>query len=141
MAGNQYKADPRQALFLKEYLDPNSPTFANCLQSGLKAGYSQEYSESLTAQMPDWLSERLGDNKFVHLAEKALVEALEYSTLDENGKVDSGAGRIKMDAVKLVLKGLAKERFSERTEHAGIGGKDLPGVLVKIIDERQDKDN
>ena len=43
MAGNQYKPDPRQALFLKHYLDPKSPTFSNALQSALKAGYEQEY--------------------------------------------------------------------------------------------------
>lgn len=125
MAGNQYREDPRQSLFLEYYLDTNSETFSNALQSALKAGYKQEYAENITHLMPNWLSERIGDNKLVYLAEKALLEALEYSTIDKEGKIDSGAGRLKMDAVKLVLKGLAKERFSERSEVTGKDGKDL----------------
>ena len=138
MAGNQHKADPRQAKFLEYYLDTNSDTYSNALQSGLKAGYSQEYSESLTAQMPDWLSESLGDDKLVDLAEKALLEALTYLTVDENGKVDSGAGRLKLDAVKLVLKGLKKEKYSERMEQTGADGKDLAIQFFKDFNKDAD---
>lgn len=129
MGGNQYKADPRQAEFLKHYLDPKSETFSNALQSALKAGYKQEYAESLTSKMPSWLSEKVGDQKLVKLAEKALLEALGYITVNEEGKVDAGAGRLKMDAVKLVLKGLAKERFSERVEQdITSGGEPISGI-------------
>ena len=37
---------PQQELFLSYYTNPKSETFSNALQSGLKAGYSQEYSET-----------------------------------------------------------------------------------------------
>jgi hypothetical protein len=56
---NQYRPDPRQSLFLSYYLDPKSKTFSNALQSALKAGYEQEYAESITAKMPTWLSNAL----------------------------------------------------------------------------------
>lgn len=130
--------DPRQSLFLQYYMNPKSETFSNCLQSGLKAGYSQEYSESLTAQMPSWLSESIGDEKLIALAEKALLEALEYSTIDENGKVDSGAGRLKLDATKLVLKGLKKEKYSERTEHTGKDGEQLTIQFAEVFKKDAD---
>lgn len=72
--------DPRQSLFLSIYMDPKSPTFSNALQSALRAGYSQEYAENITAQMPVWLSENLGKEKRVHLAEAHLDEILEMPT-------------------------------------------------------------
>lgn len=113
--GNQYKADPRQQLFLANYLDPKSKTFSNAMQSALAAGYAQEYSESLTAQMPAWLSENLGKRKLLVKAEKNLDTHLESK--DE---------RVNLDATKFTLKTLGKDDgYSERTEHTGKGGKDL----------------
>lgn len=79
---NQYTGpDPRQAAYLAFYLDPKSETYANSLQSALKAGYSQEYAESLRAQMPVWLSESLGDNRRVESAQKHIDEVLEIPIL------------------------------------------------------------
>ena len=125
MAGNQHIPDPRQSEFLKAYLDPKSETFSNALQSGLKAGYSREYSESILSKDLDWLAESVRDEELVAKAEKALLEALNYLTVDESGKVDAGAGRLKLDATKLVLKGLKKEKYSERQEHTGANGQSL----------------
>ena len=117
LQANQWVSDPRQEKFLSLYLDPKSPTWSNALQSALRAGYSQEYAESLTAQMPDWLSESLGDNILVQQALHNLKEFL--TTGDE--KLQS----IKADITKFTLKGLAKHKFSERTEVTGKDGKDL----------------
>lgn len=125
MAGNQYKPDPRQAEFLINYLDTSSETFGNALQSALKAGYAQEYAENITHLMPDWLSERIGDESLITKAEGALLEALGYTSKDETGKVDAGVGRLKLDAAKLVLKGMKKEKYSERYEHTGKDGETL----------------
>lgn len=130
MAGNQYVADPRQAAFLKNYLDPKSETFSNAYRSALAAGYSDEYATVILSKDLDWLSEAVKDEHLVHLAEKALQEALTYSTIDENGKVDSGVGRIKMDASKLVLKGLKKDKFSERQEHTGENGGAIKTIVI-----------
>ena len=49
---NQYSVDPRQLNFLANYLDKDSETYANCLQSALKAGYAREYAENLMNLMP-----------------------------------------------------------------------------------------
>lgn len=108
---------PQQKLFLQAYLDPKSDTFSNALQSGLKAGYSQEYSETITAQMPDWLSESLGDASLVAKAMANLSELL-----DQNEDM-----KVKADMTKFTLKGLKRDKFSERTE---ITGKDGTPIIV-----------
>lgn len=111
---------PQQQMFLANYLDPKSETWSNALQSALKAGYSQEYSESLTAQMPKWLSESLGD---AALASKALVnlsDALD-GYLDQEG----GTKNIQWKATETTLKAMLKEKFASRTELTGANGKEL----------------
>ena len=119
---NQYKADPRQSLFLAAYLDPKSETFSNAYRSALHAGYEDEYAKTILSQELDWLSDSLRDEELVSRAEKALSEALGYITVNEEGRVDSGAGRLKLDAAKLVLKGLKKDKYSERSEFTGKAG-------------------
>lgn len=74
---NQWKADPRQQLFLAFYLDPKSTTFANALQSGIKAGFTQEYSENIMSKMPEWLSEKIGQSPLLLKAERNIAEFLE----------------------------------------------------------------
>lgn len=74
---NQYtEPDPRQALFLAGYMDPNSPTFSNAYQSAVAAKYSEEYAKVITAQLPDWLSESLRKNAFKETSEKHMLEVL-----------------------------------------------------------------
>lgn len=130
---NQHNPDPRQSEFLVAYLDRDSDTYANALQSALKAGYSQEYAESITHKMPTWLAEKVGDESLIKKAEKALEEALEYLTVDESGKVDAGAGRLKLDAAKLVLKGLKKDKYSERSEHTGKDGQSISFIIPSEV--------
>ena len=136
--GNQYQADPRQAEFLKNYFDPISTTFGNCKQSGIAAGYSEEYSENLMSLYPDWLSNFIEDAQLVKKAENALTEALEYITLGEDNKIDASVARVKLDAAKLVLKGLRKDKFSERSEVTGKGGKDLVFAIAETIANKND---
>lgn len=120
MAGNQYKADPRQSIFLSCYLDPKSETFSNALQSALKAGYEQEYAENITSLMPDWLSEAIGDMNLIKKAEKNLLYFL-TDTKDE---------RIKADITKFVSERLNKKKYSSRQE---VTGKDGEKLEVNII--------
>jgi hypothetical protein len=136
MGLNQYTIDPRQNIFLEHYINPKSKTFSNALQSALKAGYSQEYSENITAQMPDWLSESLGNNKRLQRAEKVLDDTLDMPAVDEEGKVDNALLKTKTDVAKFYAKGLGKEKYSERTEVVGKDGKDLiPQERQEEIDE------
>lgn len=119
--------NPQQELFLKQLIDPKSATFGNYLQSALKAGYSQEYSESISYQMPEWLSNALGKSRMVQKAERNLDSALEGG-LDDPEK---GGRPIQWKATEMTLKTLRKEDYSERTELTGKDGKDLQ---INVID-------
>lgn len=55
--------DPRQSRFFELYLDPQSPSFGNCYQSALQAGYTPETARNLTHNRPKWLSEKLGQTQ------------------------------------------------------------------------------
>lgn len=138
---NQYKVDPRQALFLAYYLDPKSDTFSNALQSALKAGYEQQYAESLTAKMPDWLSEKVGDKLMLSKAEKNLNEMLDMPvrTLEWEGHgedaeqvvtTEPALVKIKQDTAKFVAERLGKGKWSSRNE---LTGKDGNPIEIKQI--------
>lgn len=78
---NQHTApDPRSAAFLGLYLDPKSETFSNATQSALKAGYSEEYAKNITALMPAWLSESIGELQMLSKAERNLDAMLDLTT-------------------------------------------------------------
>ena len=113
--------NPQQELFLKNLLNPKSETFGNFLQSALKAGYSQEYSESISYQMPEWLSDALGKSRMVQKAEKNLDLALD-GLLDDQEK---GKKEIQWKATDFTLSRLRKDVYSERQEVTGKDGKDL----------------
>lgn len=113
---------PQQQAFLANYLDPKSDTWSNAYQSAIKAGYAEEYAKNMTGQMPNWLSENINDTSLLQTALNNLNEFLTTS--------DERIQNIKWDATKTVLKGLAKSKFSERTEHTGKDGDDL---AIKII--------
>jgi hypothetical protein len=136
---NQHVPDPRQSKFLKHYLDPKSETFSNALRSALKAGYGKEYSESLTAQMPTWLSDSLGDLRKVQKAEQNLDEFLDIDiknqgvTKDGKGVYeydDVGKLRVKADITKFVAERLKKDKYSIRQEHTGAEGEPLQITTV-----------
>ena len=114
---------PQQIDFLKNYTDPKSETFSNALQSALKAGYSQEYSENITNLMPDWLSENIGRRKRMLSKAENRLEAL----------IDSDDERVSADVSKFIAKTIGKdEGYSDKqeVEHSGeinyvpiLGGK------------------
>lgn len=124
---NQYVADPRQTLFLSYYLDPKSQTFSNALQSALKAGYAQEYAESITSQLPDWLSESLGDNNRLRKAEKNLEEVQNFQVVDGDGKVDVNLldKRIKVDMFFAERLGKAKYSVRQELQHQNPDGTNI----------------
>lgn len=125
---------PQQELFLASYTNPKSDTFGNALQSGLKAGYTREYSESITAQLPDWLSESLGRSKIIQKAERNLDLALEGG-LDDPEK---GGKPIQWRATEMTLKTQGKDLgYTERTEVTGKDGKDL--IPEQLTQEEKDK--
>lgn len=47
--------NPRHSLFFAFYFDPKSPSFLQATQSGVRAGFAEEYSSQLLSTMPKWL--------------------------------------------------------------------------------------
>lgn len=124
---NQYKVDPRQAEFLKAYLDKKSKTFSNALQSALAVGYEEEYAKVLTSKMPNWLSEKVKSESLLKKAERNIEEFLDFNNEEPH------KAKIKADMTKFVAKGLDKQKWSERTEHTGADGKDLTITISNEI--------
>lgn len=49
--------DPRQLKFLELYMDPDSLSYGNALQSALRAGYSENYGKQIASISLHWLTE------------------------------------------------------------------------------------
>lgn len=116
--------DPRIALFKSFFIDPKSETFMNVLQSALRAGYSQEYSESLSYQNPKWFKEMMVDQdveraKMLQMAEKKLMRAVSY----EDG--DKDRENLRLKASIYVTERLGKDLYSARKELTDAGGRRL----------------
>lgn len=71
------RLDPRKAVFLAAYSDPKSPTYANAYASAKKAGYSDSYAKTITTQMPERVSEILGNERRVLKALQHVDEVLD----------------------------------------------------------------
>lgn len=128
---NQYtEPDPRQSLFLSYYLDPKSDTFSNALQSGLKAGFTEEYSTNLLSLMPKWLSETLDESKYLRMLKKAEAR-LEVLAESEDEKVG-------LEASKFISGRLGKRIWSDRTEITGENGKAINITLSPEIADKYD---
>lgn len=137
---NQYTApDPRQALFFAYYFDPKSTTFANGLQSGLRAGFSQEYSQNLMSIMPVWLSESIEEMNYKSMLTKAALNIKEVlhtdHIIDAMGpfgpiinketkkpykRLSTSILKIKTDTSEFVVERLDRKRFGKDVK-VGIG--------------------
>ena len=124
---------PQQAEFLRYYFGKSEETFGNAYASGIKAGFSDEYSSNITHLMPKWLSEFIDDEKIIKKAYKNLDNALDGMLDDpEGGKRD-----IQWKATDMTLRTRVKEKFSERKELGGLDGKDLiPSPESKEVVEK-----
>lgn len=117
---------PQQELFLAAYTNPNSPTFSNALRSALKAGYSQEYAETITSKDLTWLSESIGKKELLIKAEKVLNKTLDMEAVTEEGKVDNQLLAIQNKTAQFVAETVGKnDGYSKRTELTGKGGEAL----------------
>lgn len=132
--------NPQQEAFLAAYIDPKSETFGNALQSALNAGYAQEYAENITHLLPDWLSEKLGDNDLLTKAEKVLHKTLELPAVDEEGKVDTSLLRVQTDVAKFSAERLNKAKYSTRQEHTGKDGEPITVEISEAIAKKNGLD-
>jgi len=130
---NQYLDDPRKQLCWANYVDPKSETFGNATRSAIRAGYEPDYADQITTS--EWFKGRLRKLNMLGKAEKALDDTLDYNPVDENGRVDSGIARIRLDAAKHITSTLGKnEGYSTRQELTGAEGRELTVNVVKYAD-------
>jgi hypothetical protein len=126
MAGKENR-DDRQIRFLELYLDPKSETYTNAYQSAKKAGFSEEYSQNITGQMPKWLSESISQSERVLKAEKVFDECLTMETGDDSQKL-----KIKQDTAKFIAETIGKDKgYTKRGELTGKDGKELKFVVTR----------
>lgn len=104
---NQWNLDPRQKLCWDYYVNPKSETFGNATQSAIKAGYEWATANQITTY--DWFLGKRRKLNMLSKAEKVLDEAMDYDVIGENGKVDSGVARVKLDAAKFAAEKLGKD--------------------------------
>ena len=121
----EFLLPPQQEKFLAHYTDPKSETFSNAYRSALKAGYSEEYSQNITGQMPDWLSENISDMKRLRKAEKNLEEVQNIAIYNAEGLPDAQLidKRTKVDM--FLAERLNKSKYSTRQEMTGKDGEKL----------------
>lgn len=126
MAKKKEVLDPRQALFLEYYLNPDSETFSNIYRSAIKAGYSESYADNMRAKTLDWVSGNVGEvtkGELVTQAKKNLKELL--VTQDE---------KIRADITKFVAK--TDVEFAEKQDPEAT----KPGViLVKFLGDEDSR--
>jgi len=117
---------PQQEKFLTAFLDPASPTWSNYYKSALAAGYKEEYAQNISHLMPEWLSESIGDNALI---KKALVNLQEF--------LEGESEDLRWKSTNLVLKGLMKDKFSERSEVTGKNGQPVVFQIANDISDKQ----
>lgn len=103
--------DPKQSEFLRLYLTPGTTYFGNALQSALKAGYTQEYSESILQKDLKWLADGIAEIVGRPTDKKNLVNKAK-KVLDKS--LDSDDERIAQDTAKFIAK--TDPEFSEKTD-------------------------
>lgn len=132
----------QQMAFKNAYVDPSSETFSNAYRSALKVGYSEEYAKVITTQGYEWYSEILRDKKLLDLAEAALMDTVEMVPIDKEGNRDAALSRVRLDASKFALSGLAKQKWAEQKnlDHS-TGGKPLTGLLHELFNNNSNAES
>ena len=116
--------DHRVSIFKQFYSKPDSYTFGNIYQSGIRAGYSEDYSLNISAQRPKWWVEFIESVDFkrarmLQVAENNLLEAVSDTSENRDDK------KIKHDATKFITERLGKDKYSTRQEVTGADGRRL----------------
>lgn len=134
---NGTTSDPREQVMWDFYIENLSKGFDNAKDAALKAGYSEPHADNITLQ--GWFKgrqDKLRRKEMLSDAEKVLKNTLKYKVVKDSGEVKTELLRIQTDVAKHITKTLGKnEGYSERTEHTGADGKDLPTPLLHVLSD------
>lgn len=129
-SGRVFEILPRHREFFKAYADPSSPTFSNITASGIRAGYSPEYSEQLFCRGRKWL-DAMKDSITVKQAERNLNKVLECEPESDTDK------KINADMTKFALERLAKDKYSTKSQVEVTGIIGVLSAYDSIEDKRE----
>lgn len=118
---------PQQIEFAMRYYLPNSPTYGNALQSALKAGYSQEYAESITTRNLDWIEKILSEIVGKPEDKQSLVTKAKKVL---NKSLDSPDEKLAQDTAKFIAK--STPEFAEKQDITS-NGETLKSVKVTLV--------
>lgn len=130
---NQWQNTPKQLQFMKNWLDPQSPTFGNTYQSGIMAGYSENYANQMSAIGLKWLTgfNRKSRLELEHLEAK-LIDMIN-NTPNSKSPDDTKVKAIELYAKitgKLESKNVVNVNFVQPI----LGGKSVKKVEAKEVD-------
>lgn len=139
---NGTTSDPREQVCWDLYVKSITKGRENAMQSALKAGYSKDHARNITLQ--GWFKERLARLKrkdMLSKAERNLDKILDFNMLTEEGKVNTPVATLVANISTTVAKTIGKDFYSDRTEHTGADGKDLPIPIINVYrDDSLSKD-
>lgn len=124
---NNTTRDPRQDIFWKLFIPKFEKGIENAYQTAIEAGYEETSARTITVTR--WYiegKEKLSSKTMLDVAEKRLRQYLGFEPIDQEGKIDHQLMTNQFKAMQLILKGLGKDKYSERQEVTGKNGKDLP---------------
>ena len=123
--------DPRQSLAIKNYKDPSSPTFGNLKRSMINAGFDDGYSDSITGNKPEWLTQSIQDDVDVVRAVDGNFKRYATMKIDIDDKNAIDWARLQVDVSKFLAKTLASKKYSENKE------QEVPNVQINIVNYGQ----
>ena len=125
---SQRVLDPRQIKALNGYKNPASDTFGSLRGSLIKAGYDDEYANSIGGRNPAWLTENVDFTiNAIKQAEKNLQNVLNVGINFNSEDYDIDLARLQTDVSKFILKSLAKTKYESDEEKAP------PAINVNLV--------
>lgn len=108
------KLTMRQKTFIKQYVNPKSPTHGNKVATARAVGMSPDYVKGITVENKAWFREGLNamDIDMLSTAEKNLQKYLNVD-IDLKGEPNIDLARLQLDVSKFILKHLGNNKYTE----------------------------
>lgn len=121
--------DPKKALVISYYSDPNSETFGDAKNSMLRAGYS--VANAKDPQKLQWLNAHRAsfDVNLIKKAEKNLDRIASINIKLEN-KLGVEVAKLQADVSKFILDRLARSKYGKTEEQKA------PEITINIIEPK-----
>jgi hypothetical protein len=123
-----YRGNKKQKLFMEYWTNPQSKTFANVYQSGLKAGFSPTYSKNIANVAPQWLTTFIDKIELTETHIEQGISKIATGDIDSRSIDDT---RLKAFELLMKLKGLDK---NTSTTNINI----VQPILSGIVEKKQD---